>query len=225
MPALIAITAPALLAACGSSTPKVSAPTLVQKAKATLDATSTAHFKLTSKNVALSGTNLIGGEGDLARPASLQGTFSVAISGFSAKVAVVSVNGVFEAQLPFHTGYQKANPSDFGLTDPAQLLNPDTGLTKLLSVAQNPRSGPTVRSNGELLDTVTYTVPGSSIPVLPDTNRAQPVTVTLAINPSNYQLRTVTLVGPFTTQKYDSTYQLTLTGYNEHVNITLPPVS
>lgn len=215
----------ALLAACGSSSPKVSAATLLRKAKATLDAASSVHFKLTSSKVSLSSTNLTGGEGDLARPDSLQGTFSVAINGFTANVKVVSVNGVFEAQLPFATHYQKTNPSSFGLTDPAQLLSPEKGLTSLLTLATNPRLGPSKRVNGELLDTVTYSVPGRSVPVLPNANPSSPVTLTASIDPSSDQLRTVTLTGPFTTDKYDSTFVVTLTGYNQHVTITLPPAS
>lgn len=223
--ALAALSAALLVGACGSSTPQVSASTLLQKAKSTADAASSAHFGLSSKNVSLSSTNLVGGEGDLARPDSLQGSFSVAINGFTANVQVVSVNGVFAAKLPFSTKFQKTDPANFGLTDPAQLFDPQKGLTNLLTLAQDPRLGPTVRSGGELLQTVVYTVPGSSIPVLPDANPSVPVNVTAAINPSNYELRTVTLVGPLTTDKYNSTYVLTLTNYNEHVTITLPPTS
>jgi hypothetical protein len=50
------------------------------------------------------------------------------------------------------------------------------------------------------------------------------VTLTAAINPSNHQLRQVTLVGPFTSNS-DSTYVLTLTNYDEKVDIALPSES
>ena len=224
---LVALVAGAALglAACGSGGAHVSAPVLLSKAKATADAATAVHFTLTSQNVAQSGTNLVGGQGDLVRPDSLQGSFSVAISGFTARVSVVSVNGVFEAKLPFASGYKKADPAAFGLTDPASLLDPNKGLTKLLVLAQNPKVGPSTRVNGELLETVTFTVPGSSVPVLPDANPGQPVTITAAVNPSNYQLRSVTLVGPFTSATSNSTFVVTLTNYNEHVEITLPPTS
>lgn len=223
--AAAAVVAAVAVAACGSSTPKVSAATLLQKAKSTLDAASAVHFKLTSSNVSLSSTNLTGGEGDIVRPDSLRGNFTVAINGFTADVKVVSVNGVFAAQLPFATHYQRTNPANFGLTDPAQLLSPHNGLTSLLTSAPNPRTGPSKRVDGELLDTVTYTVPGRSVPVLPNANPASPVTVTASIDPSNYQLRTVTLTGPLTTAQHDSTFVVTLTNYNEHVTVTLPPTS
>ncbi|HET9731800.1 MAG TPA: LppX_LprAFG lipoprotein [Acidimicrobiales bacterium] len=223
--ALAVVTLTAVLGACGSSAPRTSAPVLLQKAKAKVDASPSVHFVLTSTNVSLSGTNLVSGQGDLARPSSLKGTFAVAVSGFTANVKVASVGGVFEAQLPFAAHYSKTNPSNFGLTDPAELLDPQRGLTKLLTLAQNPRLGPTRRDGGELLDTVSYTVPGTSIPVLPDANPSQPVQLTVAVDPSSYELRSVTLVGPLTSARSDSTYVVTLTNYGERVNITLPPTS
>lgn len=212
----------AIATACSSSTPHVDAATLLRKAKQAADGSSSVHFTLTSRNVAMSGTNLISGQGDLARPSSLKGSFGVAISGLTANVKVVSVGSVFEAELPFSSKYTKTDPASFGLTNPAELLDPAKGLTSLLAIAQNPKAGPSERVGGELLDTVTYTVPGSTIPVLPDANPSQPVRLTVAINPSNYQLRSVTLVGPLTSANSDSTYVVTLSDYDEHINITLP---
>lgn len=222
---LVALVIAILATACGSSSPHTSAPVLLQKAKQTADDATSVHFVLTSKDVALSGTNLVGGDGDLARPSSMKGSFSVAVSGFTANVKVIAVGDAFYAQLPFSSHYTKTNPSDYGLTNPAQLLDPQKGLTNLLTVAQNPKLGPSIRVNGELLDTVNFTVPGSAIPVLPDENPTQPVQVTAAINPSNYQLRIVTLVGPFTSSSSNSTYMVTLSNYNEHVSITAPSTS
>lgn len=213
------------LAACGSSTPKVSAQTLIQRAKAKADASSAVHFTLTSSKVATSGTNITAGNGDIARPDAIQGSFTVLISGFGANVKVVSKGGVFEALLPFAKAYVKTNPASFGLTDPAQLLDPNHGLTSLLAQAQNPKLTGQTRISGELLDTVTFTVPGATIPVLPDSNPSKPVTLIVAVNPSNYELRQITLIGPLTTAAYNSTFVVTLTKYNEQVNITLPPTS
>jgi LppX_LprAFG lipoprotein len=213
--------------ACGgsSSAPKGSPQTLLHEAKTTLDAATSVHFKLTSSNVGSGGTNLTGGEGDLVRPDSMQGTFTVTIAGFSADVKVVTKGGVFMAQLPFSSGYKVTNPSSFGLTNPAELMSPDTGLTNLLTEAQNPRFTGQERIGGELLYIVSFTVPGSSIPVLPDSNPSESVDCTAAINPSNHELRQITLVGPFTSKSSNSTFSLTLTDYNEPVTITLPKAS
>jgi lipoprotein LprG len=215
-----------IVGACSSSSsaaPKVSATELLQKAKATADAANSVHFVLTSSDVSHSGTNILGGQGDLARPDSLRGTFSVAVSGFAATVKAVAVGNVFEAELPFTSTYQKTNPANYGLGNPAQLLDPSKGVVGLLTLAQNPTLGKPELVGGEHLDTVTYTVPGQDVPVLPDANPSQPVQLTVAVNPSSYQLRSVTLVGPLTSATSDSTYVVTLSNYNEHVDISLPP--
>lgn len=212
-----------VLAACGGGAARSASPqVLLQKAKAVADRASAVHFELSSSNLPTSGTRLVGGEGDLQRPASMRGSFEVATGGFTATVKVVSVGGVFEVELPFASHYEKTNPASFGLTDPAQLLSPTNGLTRLLALARDPRLGPRQRVAGELVDTVDFTVPGRDIPVLPDADPARPVDITAAIDPSNYQLRTVTLVGPLESATVETTYVLTLSGYDEHVHITLP---
>jgi lipoprotein LprG len=213
-----------LAAACGghSAAPKVNAETLLQQAKTTIDATQSVHFVLTSEGVSGSGTTITGGEGDLARPDQLQGTFTISIHGLNANVKVVSKGGVFAAQLPFQTKYTRTNPSSFGLTDPSQLLSPTHGLSNLLTAGTNPKVTGQERVNGELLYEVTSTVPGSAIPVLPDANPSQPVTMVTAINPSNFQVRQLALTGPFTGSS-DSTFAVALTNYNEPVTVTLPP--
>jgi lipoprotein LprG len=227
VPALLAAGCLALTAAaCGSSAPtKVDPSALLHQAKLTLDGSSGAHFHLTSTNVSKDGTNLVGGDGDLTRPDSLQGGFSVTISGFTANVKVASVGGVFEAELPFTAHYVKTNPANFGLTDPAQLLDSKKGLTNVLALAQNPKSTGSIRVNGELLDTVSFTLPGTDLPVLPDANPSKPVDVVAAVNPKNHQLRQITVSGPLTSATMTSTFVVTLTNYNEHVTITLPPAS
>lgn len=65
----------------------------------------------------------------------------------------------------------------------------------------------------------------SSLPVLPDANPAQPVRLTVAVNPTTYQLRSVTLIGPLVSAATDSTFVVTLSDYNEKVSISLPAPS
>jgi lipoprotein LprG len=214
-----------LTGACGgggSTPPKADAQALLHQAKATVDATQSVHFTLTSQGVSTGGTTITGGEGDLARPDQLQGTFTVSLHGLNANVKVVSKGGVFAAQLPFQSNYSPVDPSAFGLKDPTQLLNPDHGLSNLLTAGTGAQVTGQERVAGELLYEVTSTVPGSAIPVLPDANPSQPVTMVTAINPHNYQVRQLALTGPFTSSS-DSTYAVTLTNYNEPVTVTLPP--
>jgi hypothetical protein len=153
----------------------------------------------------------------------MQGSFTVAIDGFGARVKVVAKNGVFEALLPFQSKYKVTNPSAYSLQNPAQLLDPVHGLSNLLIVGKDPRLSGKERIDGELLDEVTTTVPGASIPVLPDNNPSRPVNLLAAIDPQSHQVRQMILTGPFTSATSNSTFDVTLTNYDEAVTITLPP--
>jgi lipoprotein LprG len=219
--------------ACGGSSHHASSPTtqpgatsaggLLAAAKTTLDAAPAVHFGLTSANVTGGGTQLKGGSGDVVRPDRMQGSFDVSISGFSATVKIAAVGNVFEAQPPFQSGYSKTDPATYGLGNPSTLLDPNIGLSALLTHAQGATSAGQTRLAGELLDQVRATVPGRAVPVLPDQNRSAPVALLADINPDSHQLRQVVLTGPFTSKTADSTYTVTLTNYGEPVTVTLPP--
>jgi len=224
-----AVVASALALVCtgcaGGGSAKLDPQALLTGSKAKVDSTSSLHFSLTSSGVGNQGTKITGGNGDLARPDAMSGTFTVNVKGFPADVKVVSKGGVFEAQLPFMSGYVRTDPANFGLKNPAELMDRQTGVTNLLSLAENPQAGPQVRIAGELLDTVTSTVPGNDVPVLPDVAPDRPVTMVVAINPKTLELRQVSLTGPFVTAASDSTYVLLLTSYGAQVDITLPSAS
>jgi outer membrane lipoprotein-sorting protein len=223
--AFVAVALAAVLASgCGgsSASPKVAPETLLRQAKSTLDATSSVHFQLNSQGVSGGGTNLTGGEGDLARPDQLKGSFTVTVDGIGAPVSVVSKGGVFVAKLPFQTHYTRTSPASFGLSDPSTLLDPSGGLSDLLTAGTDAHYTGQERYHGELLEEITTTVPGSAVPVLPDAKPSQTVTLVAAINPSSYQTRLISLTGPFTNASSNSTYVVTLTGYNQPVTITLP---
>ncbi len=210
-------------AGCGGSPAPApaSAHALLLDAKASLDRSSSVHFVLTSQGATGSGTIIAGGSGDIARPDQLQGQFSVEQSGFTASVSVVAGSGRFYVKLPFATSYTATNPTSFGIGNPAQLISPTNGLSSLLLAITQPRLAGTTRIGREVADQVQGTVPGASVPVLPDDNRALPVSVVADIIPSSHQLRRITLQGPFTSAT-PSSYTLLLTNYGEAVHVTLP---
>lgn len=211
-------------AACGSSSTGASPQTLLQQSKQVLDSTKGVHFTLQSSNAGTTGTVIKGGQGDLVRPDRVQGSLDVLVKALPATVKVVAVGSTVEAQLPFSTTYSKIDPAAFGLGNPADLLSPQRGLSSLLTAGTNPQTVGTERISGELLDEFKTSVPGTAVPLLPDQNPSQPVELVAAIDPSNHQLRQVTLTGPFTSATTNSTFVVTLTNYGEQPQINLPPL-
>ena len=220
---LVTATAMALLAGCGTA--PVDPFQLLRDAKHSVDSASAVHFTLTSQNVTGTGTGplITGGEGDARRPDSFTGSLSVVDSGFPLSVNVVSTGGVFYAKTPLSSGYDKTDPSKYGFGDPAHLLDPNHGLSSLLTACTGTSNRDADRLNGEQLDEVGCSVPGALVAaLLTSADPSQPVQATVGVDATTHQLRRVALVGPFFDKAHPSTFTVVLDKYGENVTITPP---
>ncbi len=213
----------AVLSGCGGGEPEESADELLDRARTTLDDTQSVHFTLTSEGAPATGTHLVGGEGDIARPASFEGTLEVLATGSALDLAVVSVDGTVYAQLPFTSGYSVVDPAQFGFGDPGALLDPDTGISQLLAGAEDAELGEERRVEGEVVREVTAQLPGDLVEqVLTSQDPSRPVETRLSVVPDTGELRRVELTGPFFTTD-DASYTLELSDPGADVEITAPP--
>jgi lipoprotein LprG len=224
--ALTVLAAPALAACSGSggSSSSPTAPQLLAAAKKNLDAAQTLHFVLTSTGAPSSGTALTGGNGDVQRPSSFKGSLDVHVGGAPITVQVISAAGTVYAQLPFSSGYSKVDPASFGVGDPGKLLDPQTGISQLLTKAQNAKLGAEKRVGGTVVRQVSADLPGSLVQqLLTSKDPSKAVHAQLSIAEGSDQLRQVALTGPFFTATGTGTYTLALSGFGEHVSISAPP--
>jgi lipoprotein LprG len=221
--ALLAVAVVFPLAGCGGESDE--SPTeLLGRAKTTLDEASSVHFTLETDEQPGSATGLLGGEGDLLRPESFQGTLQVLVAGSQVDVEVVSVDGTVYAQLPFTSGFSVVEPADFGIGDPAALLDPDTGISQLLENVENPQLGEERRVDGEVVREITGEIPGDLVEqLLTSQDPARPVQATFAITSEGAELRRAELTGPFFTAEDDATYVVALSDYGADVEISAPP--
>lgn len=202
----------------------MAAATLLSRARTTINAADAVHFAVTSTDLPTSGTVLTSGQGDLARPDQLSGDFRIAVDGLPTTVSIIETGGKFYVKLPFAAKYQLSDPNKFGFGDPANVIDPDHGMSHLLTLVSGAKASGHTRVNGETLETITGTVPGSAVAqFLPDTTPSKPVDLELAINTSSNQVRQVQVTGPFVSSTTQSTYRIALTKYNESVHITAPP--
>jgi lipoprotein LprG len=220
--ALVLVTAPGLAACSGGS--EESAPELLTHAKKVLDDASSVHFVLTSENAPDTGVGLLGGEGDVLRPASFAGTLKVLVAGSTVDVKVISVDDTVYAQLPFTSGYTVVDPAQFGVGDPADLLDTKAGISQFLEFAESPKLGDEKRVGGEVVREVTAQIPGDLVEqVLTSKDPKQPVDAVFAIAVDSGELRRAQLTGPFFTAEKDATYTIELSDFGADVEITAPP--
>jgi hypothetical protein len=219
----LAVVAGPLVACSGDSTSE-SAPDLLAHAKQTLDDTKSAHFVLTSKGAPDAGTVLVGGEGDIARPASFDGTLKVHALGSALDLKVVSVDGTVYAQLPFASSFSVVDPAQFGFGDPGALLDPDTGISQLLAKAESAKLGDEKRVGGEVVREVTAKLPGDLVEqILTSEDPSKPVQARFSIVAKTGELRRAVLTGPFYEAGKDATFTLDLSDFGADVHITAPP--
>jgi LppX_LprAFG lipoprotein len=220
--ALLAVVVAIPVAGCSGGSDESPAD-LLARAKTTLDETSSVHFTLdTAEEPTTAG--LAGGEGDLLRPASFQGTLQVLLAGALLDVEVVSVDGTVYAQLPFTSGFSVVDPADFGIGDPAALLDTEAGISQFLEAVEDPQLGEERRVDGEVVREVTGSIPGDLVEqLLTSQDPDQPVDVTFAITAEGAELRRAELTGPFFTAEDDATYVVELTDYGADVEISAPP--
>jgi lipoprotein LprG len=219
--ALVVVAAPGLAACSGGS--EESAPDLLARAKKVLDDASSVHFVLDSENAPDTGNGLLSGEGDVRRPASFEGTLTILAAGTSVDVKVISVDDTVYAQLPFSSGYSVVDPEQFGVGDPADVLDPETGISQLLESAKSPKLGEEKRVGGEVVREVTAQIPGDLVEqVLTSQDPSQPVEAVLAIAVDSGELRRAELTGPFFTAEDDATYTIELSDFGADVEITAP---
>jgi hypothetical protein len=217
-------------AACGSSSsPPASGPdatNLLRQGKAAVDAAGSLHFTLTSKDAPTSGTGpfITSGEGDAQRPNAVQGSLQVIVNGLPLRLGVVSSGGTFYVKLPFSSGYQSTDPTQYGFGDPGKLLDPQVGLSSLLTDATASSLDGRDRLNGEELEEARVTLPGKPVAdLLASVDPMQEVQGRIGMVPGSHQVRRVVLTGPFFDTHQLSTYTLILDRYGETVQITPPP--
>src|SRR3954454_21980677 len=218
------LAATAVLAGCSSDSkqPTASPEDTLAAAKTQLDETSGVHIGLTTKKLPAGVSGLLAADGVATHAPAFQGDIKVSASGVTADAAVVAVNGVVHAKLPFTSKFVPINPGDYGAPDPADLMNPDGGLSSLLTAATDVEEGDQVRQGKVVLSTYTATVPGTAVAaVIPKADANADFDATFTVTDKDQLAKTV-LTGPFYPNAADVTYTITFDDYGIKRTIAAP---
>ena len=120
-----------LTACSGDPKPEVRPEDTLAAAKQNLDRTSGVRIGLSTPKLPTGVSGLVGADGVATHDPAFKGTIKVAASGVTADAAVVAVGGVVYAKLPFTSKFVKIDPADYSAPDPADLMNPDHGLSSV----------------------------------------------------------------------------------------------
>lgn len=222
--ALLAATVLALAGCGGSGGDSLSPEDALAEAKKHLDDTSGVHFALATDDLPSGVEALKKADGTLTRAPAFKGTITVPVLGVEADVDVVAVDGKVYAKLPFTAGFQEIDPADYGVPDPATLLDPDDGISSLLDATEDVKKGDSVRGgedNKQVLTEYAGTLPGDAVDkVLPGATGDFDATYTID---DDGELSKAVITGRFNGADHDpNTYTVTVDDYGTDEKITAP---
>lgn len=155
---------------------------------------------------------------------AFEGTITIAATGLfdGQTVEVVAVGGDVFAQTPFSSSFIRVDPADFNAPDPAALMDPDTGLSTLLSEATDLSQAGEERQGDQVLTSISGTVPGAAVGrIFPSAATEEPFDVTFFLDGDD-RLRRAEVTGPFYAGAPPVTYDITVEPSDEPVEITAP---
>lgn len=191
-------------------------------AKTTLDETSGVRVSLSTEKLPPTVDGILEADGVGTHDPAFEGDLKVASGGVTADVPVIAAQGKVFAKLPFTTRYVEVDPAAYAAPDPAGLMEPEGGLSSLLTAAEEVEEGRQVRSGEDVLASYKGTVPGDAVAsVIPSASADQAFEATFTVDEED-RLREAVLTGPFYPEADDVTYTITFEEYDTSADITLP---
>lgn len=207
----------------GGSTSDGNPQAQLETAADLLNEASSVTFLLEGDDLPDDGTVVVGGEGVAVPPSSFEGEIRIRAGALPATIKVVSVDGTLWAQLPLTSGFDEVDSDELGFGDPGLLIDPDHGVSQLLTSGTEITAGEQVRVDGDVYDQVESVLPGELVgEVLTIADPSAEVRAVWALDAETGQLRQATLTGPFYDGDDEQTYTVSLDDYDEPAEISAP---
>jgi lipoprotein LprG len=194
-------------------------------AKAKLDETSGVELTLSTDDEPDEGDYLASAEGTLiADPPSFEGEVAGRVLGTSAsEIAVISADGDLYVEVPV-LGWQDVDPDEFCAPDPGGLLDPETGVSPILTATEDLEEGESELGgddNDETLTPFTGTVPGDTIRNILPCAEGDDFDATYRIDADGF-LTDAEITGEFFEGMEAITYVIEVHEYDVEKDITAP---
>jgi lipoprotein LprG len=189
-------------------------------AKKSFDKADYIEFTLTASSLPDGLQGLLSAEGTGTHDPAFTGEVKVQTRVTDLTAPLVAVDSTVYAKFPF-VGWNKIDPSDYGAPDPANLMDPDIGVSSLFPATQHPKAGDSQRDGDEVLTTIDGTLPASAVKrVFPSSGDAD-FTVSYTLT-SDDSIDSAKITGPFYDGSDDVTYTISFDLDADKVDIQAP---
>lgn len=191
-------------------------------AKQALDETSGVTLSLATDALPEGVDGILKATGVATHAPAFDGDLTIVVNGLDVDVPVVSVDGTVYAKLPFTRAFAEVNPADYGAPDPAQLMDPDTGLSTWLTEVTGVEEGERVRDGEVVLSSYTGSLPGDVVDAsIPSADEDVDFPATFRVDEDG-RLRSVEISGPFYGSSGTVDYTVSVDDYGTDKDIQRP---
>lgn len=191
-------------------------------AKKVLDETSGVRVSLSTEKLPPTVDGILKAEGVGTHDPAFQGDLKVATGGITADVPVIAAQGKVFAKLPFTTRFVEVDPEAYAAPDPAGLMEPEGGLSSLLTAAEDVEEGRQVRDGEDVLTSYKGTVPGKVVAsIIPSATASSDFDATFTVDDRD-RLHEAVLTGPFYPRAGEVTYTISFDEYDTTADIKAP---
>jgi lipoprotein LprG len=134
--------------------------------------------------------------------------------------ALIAIDGEVYAELPF-TGWSVLDPGEYGAPDPANLMDPESGISSLFTATTDVTEGDSERDGEVVLTRIDGTIPGDAVEAVFPSSGTTDFDVSYLLTEEDV-LDSVTITGEFYEGKDDVTYRIDLDLAAEEVEIEAP---
>ena len=195
---------------------------VLAEAKTKLDETPGLSISLTTEELPEGVDGLMGATGTGTHAPAFEGEVGVRSNNLSLTVPVVAVQGQVFAKLPGWPGYVEIEAEEYGAPDPAELMDPATGLSSWLTEVEDVEEGDQVRDGDRVLTTYTGTLPGTAVAeIIPSASTDAGFDATFNIDDEGLLTQAV-VTGPFYSDSGDVEYSVTFDDYGTDKDIARP---
>jgi lipoprotein LprG len=195
---------------------------VLAEAKKQLDETSGVSLELSTEELPDGVDGVLQATGTATRAPAFDGDLKVLFNNLTFDVPVVSVDGTVHAQIPGSTEMAEITPADYGAPDPANLMNPDGGISSWLTAAEGVEEGDQQREGRLVVTEYTATLPGKAVSgVIPSADESAEFEATFTVTDDD-RLDSARIVGPFYGDQGDVDYTIRVEEYDVDKDISAP---
>jgi lipoprotein LprG len=222
--ALLALALP--LSGCGGGSDEpakgATAEDVLAAAKKNFDDAASVHLTLSTDSKPTSGDAVLGADGTLTHQPAFDGKVKVLLSGFTADVPIIAVDGKVWAKLPLTPKYAEIDPSEYGAPDPSDFADTEKGISGLLHEMTGLTEAGKQRDGKQVITRYHGTLAGSLVaPIIPSADDGSSYDTVIGVD-DDQRIVTLEVTGEFFSGGGDETYSLTFDDYDKSVKITAP---